>query len=156
MLLPYHTFEAYENGECGLLIPLLKDPPLIGANRYHANLYCLQMDVIAEFSKYSKELYTSGYIKISKDRWNELCSKNAIPLQLAWQIHDRWTSDGDDGAKFLEAAGRDQFTLARAYVKELAFLKEQGKIRIQASAAGKTSHERKKKKSERSNPPSQK
>lgn len=144
MLLPYQTFEAYKNGDCGLLIPLLRDPPLVGANLFHASLYSLQMDVMAEFSKQSTELYKTGSITISKNSWNELCCNNAIPSVLGEQVLDRWTQDGNDGAKFLEIVQAERYTLASEYAKELAFLKEQGQRRIQASLAGKISTQTKK------------
>jgi len=155
MLLPYHTFEAYKNGECGLLIPLLSDPPLVGANRFHASLYSLQMDIMAELSKHSKELYTNGCIPIPKVRWTELCIKNEIPLSLAHQVHSRWTRDDIDGPQFLQPTSPEHYTLGSAYTKELTFLKEQGKLRLQATAAGKMSSQSKKKKSaKRDTPPS--
>lgn len=144
MLLPYHTFKASENGENGLLIPfLLKDPPLIGSTRYNGFLYSLQMDVMAEFSRCSIDLYKSNCIKISKDRWKELCHKNNIPPSLGDQVHDRWLNDGNDGPRFLKKVDIEHYTLGAEYAKELGFLKEQGKIRAEASVRGKQSQSRK-------------
>ncbi len=131
MLLPYRIFE-----EGGLLIPLLKEPPLIGPNQYQAALYSLQMDVMAEMSKYSIDLFTQGAIHISPDRWNALCTKNEIPQLFGQQVLSRWIQDGDDEGKFLKIVEKDHYTLGYEYRKELAFLIEQGKRRKQASIAG--------------------
>lgn len=136
MLLPYHTYEAYRKGECGLLIPLLKDPPLVGTNRYHAALYSLQMDVMAEFSKQSMELYNHGCITISRALWEELCLKNAIPFSMAKQVLDCWTQDGDNHSQFLQTVANEKYTLGSGYSKELTFLKDQGKRRVRSSLAG--------------------
>ncbi|MBS0655880.1 MAG: hypothetical protein JSR46_08895, partial [Verrucomicrobia bacterium] len=149
MLLPYHCFDAYNKGECGLLIPLVKDPPLVGAHCFHANLYSLQMDVMAAFSDQSIELSTTGCIKISQRLWEELCIKNGIPPSLAQLVHDRWISDGDDQPKFLQMIQKEHYTLGNEYAKELEFLKEQGNRRLQASNAGKLSSIAKKKKGNR-------
>lgn len=131
MLLPYHIFE-----EGGLLIPLLKDPPLIGANQYQASLYSLQMDVMAEISKYSIDLFVNGAVRISNEHWNELCIKNGIPIPFGQQVLSRWLQDGNDAGKFLELVDKEHYTLGSEYTKELAFLIEQGKRRKQGSTAG--------------------
>lgn len=150
MLLPFQTFEAYRNGECGLLIPLLKDPPLVGSNnRTIASLYSLQMNIMAEFSKQSVELFRSGCIHISKDCWEEFCWENKISPSFSKTIHDAWTQDSDTDAKFLEKVEDEFYTLGAEYSKEVAFLKDQGKKRVQASKAGKKSYEARKRKAKK-------
>lgn len=64
---------------------------------------------------------------------------------------DRWTQDGDDGAKFLERVGEDFFTLAPAYIKALDFLNRQGERRINQSKRGKASSIKKIKAKQRKN-----
>ena len=139
MLLPYQTFEAYKRGDSGLLIPVSQDPPLLGAHLFHAKLYSLQMEVLSEFSKQSIQLYQSGSITIFKSKWNDLCRNNAILGTFAEQVLDRWTNDGNDRPKFLEALDSEHYTLGAAYSKELIFLKEQGFRRLNACIAGKIS-----------------
>lgn len=139
LLLPYQTFEDERNGHCGLLIPLVHDPPLVGANQYHAGQYALQMDIMAEMSKNSVELAQHGCIQISAKRWEELGQQSGLHSSILALIHDRWTQDGEDAAMFLEQVSKCHYTLGKAYNKELQFLKAQGKMRMKRSCAGRRS-----------------
>lgn len=138
-LLPYQTFEAYKKGECGLLIPLLTDPPLVGANQFHGGQYLLQMEVMAEFSKQSALFAQEGAVEISEDRWGELANSCGLSKEILRKVHDRWTQDGDDGGQFLNEVGDGFYTLGTEYNKALEFLNRQGQIRIQNSNRGKFS-----------------
>lgn len=138
-LLPYRTFEAYRNGECGLLIPLLKDPPLVNPNQYHAAQYLLQMKFMEEFSKNSIQLFKEGAIQLSPQKLDEYAQISGLTSEILRKVMDRWTQDGDDGAKFLERVEKDFFTLRPEYKKALDFLKRQGEHRIKQSNRGKAS-----------------
>lgn len=136
LLLPYQTFEAYKNGECGLLIPLLKDPPLVNPNQFHAAQYLLQMEVLSEFSKQSIQLAQEGVIKITGQRWEELALQCGLTKEVLLKVKDRWVQDGTDGAKFLESIEDGYYTLGSDHEKALLFLKEQGFLRIKQSNRG--------------------
>lgn len=138
-LLPYKTFDAYHNGECGLLIPLLKDPPLVNPNQSHAGQYLLQMNIMGEFSNQSIQLANEGVIQLSQEKLNKLSQVCDLRPEVLRKVLERWTQDGDDGAKFLERVEDDFFTLGSEYKKELDFLKKQGEIRITQSHRGKKS-----------------
>lgn len=139
-LLPYKTFDAYKNGDCGLLIPLLKDPPLVNPNQYHAAQYLLQMNIMGEFSKQSIQLVTDGVIQITENQWKKSAQLCGLTSEILPKIQDRWTQDGNNGAKFLERVEDDFYTLGYEYEKELEFLKRQGKLRINQSNRGKASN----------------
>lgn len=135
-LIPYQTFDAIRKGECGLLIPLLKDPPLVGSSRSHAGQYLLQMNIMSEFSKQSVELYNEGVIEIIDSQWEEFAQSCGLTADVLHKIKDRWTQDGDDGAKFLIKVEDDFYTLGPEYQKVLDFLKRQGEIRTIQSLRG--------------------
>lgn len=138
-LLPYQAFEAYKNGECGLLIPLLKDPPLVGSSRSHAGQYLIQMNIMGEFSRQSIELFNDGVIQITQEQWAEFAQSCGLTDDVLAKLQDRWTQDGDNGAKFLHKVDDDFYTLGPEYEKELDFLKKQGELRINQSNRGKAS-----------------
>lgn len=117
----------------------MHDPPLVGANQYHAGQYALQMDIMAELSRNSIELANQGCVKISPQRWEELAQQSGLHPSILALIHERWTRDGDDAAMFLEQITKHHYTLGKTYGKELQFLKAQGKMRIRHSHAGKKS-----------------
>jgi hypothetical protein len=138
-LLPYQTFEAYKNGSCSLLIPLLKDPPLVGSSRSHAGQYLLQMNLMGEFSKNSVQLARSGAIQLSQQKLEEFAKACDLTSEVLIKIIDRWTQDGDDGAKFIEKVEDDFYTLGPEHQKALEFLQRQGELRIEQSNRGKSS-----------------
>lgn len=133
-LLPYRTFE-----DGGLLIPLLQDPPLVNPNQSHAGQYLLQMEVMSELSKQSIALEKDGCAYIPQKLWEELAQLCGINLEVLSKIQDRWTHDGNDGAKFLERIDPDYYTLGNEHRKPLNFLKEQGKLRLKQSERGRAS-----------------
>lgn len=139
LLLPYQTFADSQKGQSGLLIPLVQEPPLVGSNQYHAAQYTFQMDIMAELSKNSVELAQQGCIHISSERWQDLSDQAGLNPSISRLIHDRWTQDGDDAPMFLQQVAKNHYTLGKSYDKELQFLKNQGKIRIKRSFAGKKS-----------------
>ncbi len=139
-LLPYQTFRR-EDG--GLLIPLLKDPPLVNPNQYHAHQYLLQMEIMGEFSRQSINLATQGSIQIPQHVWEEIASSCGINQNLLRRVLDRWTQDGNDAPKFLEQFDGDFYTLGKEHAKALDFLKEQGKIRERNSKRGRASVQKK-------------
>lgn len=138
-LIPYNTFETIRKGESGLLIPLLKDPPLVGSNRSHAGQYLLQMNIMAEISKQSRELYQDGVVELSDPLWEELAKLCGLTLDILPKIKDRWVLDGDDGPQFLIKVEQDYYTLGPDYQKVLEFLKRQGELRQTQSDRGKAS-----------------
>ncbi len=138
-LLPYQTFEAYKNGSCNLLIPLLKDPPLVGSSRSHAGQYLLQMNLMGELSKNSIQLVKEGGIQLSEKKLEEFAQACGLTSELLTKVLDRWTQDGNDGAKFLERIDGDFYTLGPEHYKALEFLKRQGELRIKQSNRGKSS-----------------
>lgn len=130
ILLPYYTFKAYENGDNGLLIPLLDHPPLIGANRCHAGQYLLQMELMSLFSSQSIELAQKGYICIRSEEWDRMGTQAGLTAHMLHQIKNRWQRAGNDGPKILETIGAHYYTLGSAYEKVLNFLINQGKRRL--------------------------
>lgn len=142
LLLPYHTFADSQKGQNSLFIPLVQEPPLIGANQYHASQYTFQMDIMAELSRNSVELAQQGCIKITPERWQELAQQAGLNIPISKLIHDRWTQDGDDAPMFLEQVAKHHYTLGKSFDKELQFLIAQGKIRIKRSFAGQKSASR--------------
>ena len=138
-LLPYNTFETIKNGACGLLIPLLKDPPLVGSSRSHAGQYLIQMALMGEFSRQSVQFYKEGVIQITEKQLQQFAQACGLTPEVLIKIIDRWTQDGNDGAKFLERVDNDFFTLGIEYKKEAAFLKKQGELRVNRSNGGKAS-----------------
>jgi len=139
LLLPYNTFEAYKKGECGLLIPIPPDPPLVGSNRFHANQYLLQMEIMGEFSNQSIRLEQEGIIEISQEKWQILQRSCGLNPEILKKIHDRWTRDGDDGAQFLIEVEPGFYTLGKEYEKQLTFFKEQGLLRKRQVSRGRKS-----------------
>lgn len=135
-LLPYQSFDAIRKGECGLLIPVIKDPPLVGANRSFAGQYLLQMKLMAEFSKQSIDLFNYGAIEITEMQWEKFAQLCCLTSDVLLKIKERWTRDGDDGAKFLECVDDNFYTLGIEYQNELEFLKRQGELRIAQSKRG--------------------
>jgi hypothetical protein len=131
-LLPYRCFE-----DGGLLIPILKDPPLVHSNQYHANQYMMQNKVIEEFSRQSVLLATEGIIEINEERWYELGRECDLTAEIARKVHDRWIQDGTDGPKFLELIEPGFYTLGTEHSKVCEFLKDQGKLRKRQSEKGK-------------------
>lgn len=138
-LLPHQTYEASKNGSCNLLIPLLRDPPLVGSSRSHAGQYLLQMNLMGEFSKNSVQLATFGAIQIPQKKLQEFAQACGLTPEALIRIIDRWTQDGDDGAKFIELVEDDYYTLGPEHQKALEFLKRQGELRIKQSSRGKAS-----------------
>jgi len=116
-LLPYRIFEEKE----GFVIPLLKEPPLIGHRKYHARLYLLQWKIAEEFVKQSVKLSKNGFIEITEDMFKEFLYEVDIPEKMLPIIMSEWT--GEDG--ILKQISIDQYTLKNEQ-KALAFLKEQG------------------------------
>lgn len=84
-LLPYYTFE-----DGGLLIPLLKDPPLVNPNQFHAAQYLLQMQIMGEFSKQSVRLAEEGIVQITQQLWEEI----ALECGLTAEVLKKYKSDG--------------------------------------------------------------
>lgn len=121
------------------MIPLLEDPPLVSSSYSHAGQYLLQMKAMAEFSKQSVGLAQNGAVQITENTWNELAEQCCLPKEVLRKVLDRWTQDGDDGAKFLERVDGDFYTLGQSHQKALEFLKRQGEIRIEQSNRGKAS-----------------
>lgn len=143
-LVPFQTFDAYRQGECGLLIPLLIDPPLVGANQYHAGQYLLQMNIMGELSKNSNQLVQEGAVQLPKDKLEEFARACNLTSEILDKVLDRWTRDGDDGAKFLDRVEDDFYVLGEEHKKAHAFLLQQGERRINQSKRGKASVARKK------------
>lgn len=135
-LIPYRTFEAYHNGECGLLIPLLRDPPLVNPNQYHSGQFLFQMNLMGEFSDKSVKFFEDGVVEISHKKMEEFAQACNLNPEVLIKVLDRWTQDGDDGAKFLDRIEDDFFTLGPDYEKESEFLKRQGELRITQSKRG--------------------
>lgn len=143
MLLPYRACELFKNGDSNLLIPILEDPPLVGANQYHAGQFLFQMQIISEFSRQSIELYKHGFIELPPDKWEKSAQACGIEPILK-KVQDRWTQDGDDGPKLLEKIDQNFYTLGKAHEKVLKFLIEQGSIRSKNSERGKKSADKRK------------
>lgn len=137
-LLPYQTFE-----DGGLLIPLLKDPPLVNPNQYHAHQYLLQMEIMTVFSNKSVDLAIRKCIEISPEEWEAIALSCGIPKELLKRILDRWTQDGNDAPKFLEHIEGNFYTLGNEHRKELDFLRKQGEKRKSQSIRGLISAQRK-------------
>ena len=91
------------------------------------------MQVMGEFSKNSIQLFKENAIQITQETWEELSQFCCLPQSMLPRVIDRWTQDGNDGAKFLELIEGDFFTLGHEHGKALAFLKDQGKLRIKQS-----------------------
>lgn len=144
-LIPYQTFDAYKRGECGLLIPLLRDPPLVKPNQYHSAQYSLQMHLMAEFSKNSIQFFKEGAIYLPQEKRLECAHACGMPQDILAKVLDRWTQDGEDGTKFLERIEDDHFSLGSEYSSASEFLKKQGQIRINQSKRGTASVIKKKK-----------
>lgn len=138
-LLPYQTFNAYKNGECGLLIPILPDPILVGANQFHSAQYLFQMYIAGEFSKNSHVLCKEGAIPIMKEKREEFAKLCGLTPELLSRVWELYTSDGDETAKFLEKVSGEFYTLGKSHQKSLEFLKRQGQLRITQSHRGKKS-----------------
>lgn len=131
-LLPYRTFE-----DGGLLIPLLKDPPLVNPNQFHAAQYLLQMLLMEEFSKQSVRLAQEGVVLITPEQWKQSGQLCGLTEEVLKKVKERWLKDGDDGAKFLEKVDGDFYTLGQEHAKVSSFLVEQGKLRLRQSCRGK-------------------
>lgn len=133
-LLPYRIYE--ENG--GFIIPLLREPPLIGHRSYHAKLFILQWKIAEEFVKQSVHLSDYSFIIIDQKKWLELANFCNIPEKMIPIIQESWT--GPDG--FLK-----QIDISNGYTlknedKALMFLKEQGRRRSIQSKRGQISAEK--------------
>jgi len=139
-LLPYRTFD-----DNGLLIPLLQDPPLVNPNQTHASQYLLQMKIMEVFSNQSIQLVKDGAVRIPQDQWEEIAAQCKLNKEVLSKIQDRWTHDGDDGAKFLEKVDDDFYILGPEHYKALEFLRDQGELRIRQSQRGKKSRQIKEK-----------
>jgi len=137
-LLPYRACEDFKSGESNLMIPILSDPVLVGANQYHAGQYLLQMLVMGEFVKQSINFAKYGCIKIPQEYWQKMAQEcNVLPIII--KILDRWTQDGSNGQKFLEKIDKDFYMLGSSYQKETDFLIRQGNHRIKQSNRAKVS-----------------
>jgi hypothetical protein len=142
MLLPYRSCESFKNGESNLLIPIMPDPILVGANQYHAGLYLLQMKIMGEFCKQSVTLAKKGFIEIPNELWIKLAIECNVENILT-KILDSWTQDGDTH-KFLNKVDKNLYTLGEAHKKEQDVLIRQGNLRILQSHRGIVSAQKKK------------
>jgi len=97
------------------------------------------MILLSEFSEKSKEYYQHKCIKISEEEWQQLFIRSKLPFTYLPKILERWTQDGFDAPKVLEAIDKWHYSLGNAYQKEIIFLQEQGKYRIKRSEKGKAS-----------------
>lgn len=134
-LLPYRACEDFKNGESNLMIPILPDPILIGANQYHAGQYHLQMLIMGEFVRQSKDFAKHGYIKISNEDWHKMAQDCGVEPILS-KILNQWTQDNKLGPKFLEKKDNNFYTLGSSYKKVTDFLIAQGNRRINQSNRG--------------------
>jgi hypothetical protein len=141
-LLPYRSCENFKNGESKLMIPLLPDPPLVGANQYHAGQFLLQMLVMAEFARKSITVAKHGYAYIDTETWEAMAQDCGV-LPILDRILDRWTKDGPDGPRILEKKGDDCYALGKAYQKEASLLAEQGALRVYQSKRAKRKKQKK-------------
>lgn len=122
-----------------LLIPILKDPQLVGPTQYYANQYLLQNEIMAEFSNQSIRLAEDGIVILTDEIWE----KGGLPSRLRNLVKTSWTQD-NDGERFLEEKDKNAYTLGPAYHKELKFLKEQGELRKQNSINSIAANDKKK------------
>lgn len=136
----------YASKHRSLLIPILKDPQLVGSPQFYANQYLLQNEIMAEFSHQSIRLAQDGIVILSDDIWE----RGMLPKRIKNLVKDCWTKDGDNGEQFLERIDKDAYTLGPSYHKELLFLKEQGALRLKKSEDAKRAHgEKREKKAQR-------
>jgi hypothetical protein len=124
------------------MIPLLPDPPLVGANQYHAGQFLLQMLVMAEFARKSITVAKHGYAYIDTETWEAMAQDCGV-LPILDRILDRWTKDGPDGPRILEKKGDDCYALGKAYQKEASLLAEQGALRVYQSKRAKRKKQKK-------------
>jgi hypothetical protein len=112
-----------------LLVPVARDPQLVGPTQYYSNLFLLQNEILAEFSNQSIRLAEEGVVALNEEIW-EL---GKLPPKVKEKVQECWIQDGNDGEKFLEKIDKNIYTLGPSYHKELQFLKEQGERRKQRS-----------------------
>jgi hypothetical protein len=137
-ILPYRACDHFKRDKSKLMIPLLPDPSLVGANQYHAGQYLLQMLVMEEFVRKSVNFAKHGYIKIPQTTWQKMAQECGV-LPILEKILNRWTHNDSDRPKFLEDMGKNFYKLGTTYQKETSFLIEQGNLRIKQSKRGKVS-----------------
>lgn len=128
-LLPYWV-NNNEKGSDKLLIPLMQDPPLVKPTQYYAHQYMLQMEIMEEFSNQSEMLKKEGAIYLPTSKWEQLGNQCSLKQNVLKKVKDKWTQDGDDGAQFLKPVDKDFYTLGTEHNKALAFLENQGQIKI--------------------------
>jgi len=134
-LRPFNIFN--DKNKDSLIIPLLKNPPLIGKPNYHAHLHRLQFKITDWFSANSRELAKYGYVHIPPEQWKEWFHYLLIPDGRNG-FHERIIKEITGNAGYLEPLGQDTYTL-KNNPKPLKFLIEQGQKRTRASNAGKIS-----------------
>jgi hypothetical protein len=121
---PYYAAKHRE-----LLIPILKDPQLVGTTSYHAHQFRLQDAIIAEASRQSVTIAEEGFFTLTNPIWEQ----SGLPKKILENVKECWIRDGDSGERFLDKIGKDTYTLGPTYHKELTFLKEQGERRLKRS-----------------------
>ena len=138
-LLPYYTFT-----DSGLLIALLPQPPLVGANQYHAGQMLHAMKLSGEFCRQSINFAKDGAIKLTPETLKSLALQSGI-LPIFDKVHDRWQQDGTDGPRILEKTDTDYYKFGPELAKYNEFYIEQGEKRLKGKIGGKKSAEIKQK-----------
>ena len=136
ILPPLRPFKARQYHD--FLTPLLKNPPLVGHTKYHAQQYLLKWRIAEEFSKQSDHLAKEGYILLKDSKWREMFYSVGLPERLLSQIHAAITSlDG-----YQEQTHTGNYRLREEKPQKL--LERQGRERIKNSEYGKKSAEKRK------------
>lgn len=149
-LLPHYT-HLLPVGEQRRLIPITSLPPLIGARNMHAAQATLQMLVLEEFSNKSDVLASEKCVHIPSEKWDEMAREARLPLSSLSKVIQGWTEDDLFTKAFLQRQG-EEYTLGESYEKELFFLEDQGKRRLDGAKGGMKSAEAKKSFSQGKNP----
>lgn len=136
-LMPNYV-QGLERGE-KRIVPLTQLPPFVGRAQEHGNQAALQLAVLGEMSRRSQEIPRSGGVRITDAAWDGLAARAGVPSSTLHRVRDRWLHDGDDGAAFLRAVGRDRYALAPAHHPAWEFLIDGGTRRDGGESAGKRS-----------------
>ena len=132
-LLPYRTFE-----DGGLLVPLLKEPKLIGDNKTHAGQLLLQWKVAEEFTRQSRKFTDHGFIILPKPWWEEQRDFCSLTKETFAKVVDHWKGP----EQFLVMLEDDRYTLGNNYQEAFNHYQDQGIRRNKNSQRGKKSYQK--------------
>jgi hypothetical protein len=134
------------------LVPIVDIAPLVNPGRYYGPQAAFQQAVVRKIVERRKHIPDRGgaALSLSDDLW-PVADRLNLPQSTMKRALDRWTSDGDDGPKFLELvdgrlegdavyhlADNDKYRRAREFVAETARRSQR------ASEAGKASANKRK------------